>query len=133
MSRIVQDLLDQNNVSFLLNPPYYPQYNGACEAGIRSLKVRAHHIAAKHNRPGERTCDDVEPHISEGTCVRSTIAYIAGVFSVCMLPARITRHGVLNNAIVEQIINAGFIGPGFESIGEKESKLAQRKTTQTVP
>jgi transposase InsO family protein len=60
MSRIVQDLLDQNNVTFLLNPPYYPQYNGACEAGIGSLKVRAHHIAARNNRPGEWTCDDVE-------------------------------------------------------------------------
>jgi transposase InsO family protein len=57
---IVQDLLWQNSVTFLLNPPYYPQYNGACEAGIGSLKVRAHHIAARNNRPGEWTSDDVE-------------------------------------------------------------------------
>ena len=30
------------------------------EAGIGSVKTRAHHIAAAHGRPGEWTCDDVE-------------------------------------------------------------------------
>ena len=59
-SHLVEDLLWRNSVTFLLNPPYSPQYNGACEAGIGSLKVRAHHIAARNNRPGEWTCDDVE-------------------------------------------------------------------------
>ena len=68
MSHIVQDLLEQNNVTFLLNPTYYPQYNGSCEAGIGSLKVRAHHIAAKNNRPGEWTCDDVEAARLQANC-----------------------------------------------------------------
>jgi len=44
----------------LLSPPAQPQYNGAVEAGIGSIKTRTHHIAALHGRPGEWTCDDVE-------------------------------------------------------------------------
>ncbi len=47
-------------VERLLSPPGYPQYNGACEAGIGSIKTRAHHIAARNGRPGQWTCDDVE-------------------------------------------------------------------------
>jgi hypothetical protein len=52
--------LKQWNVCPLLSPPRTPQYNGAVEAGIGSIKTRAHHIAALHGRPGEWTCDDVE-------------------------------------------------------------------------
>ena len=48
------------NVCPMLSPPRTPQYNGAVEAGIGSIKTRAHHIAALHGRPGEWTCDDVE-------------------------------------------------------------------------
>ena len=44
----------------LHSPCYYPLYNGACEAGIGTLKTYAHHEAARHDRPGEWTCDDVE-------------------------------------------------------------------------
>lgn len=39
---------------------YYPKYNGSIEAGIGSLQTRAHHEAARYERPGEWTCDDVE-------------------------------------------------------------------------
>ncbi len=35
-------------------------YNGAIEAGIGSLKVRAHHEAARHGHPGQWSSDDVE-------------------------------------------------------------------------
>jgi hypothetical protein len=44
----------------LLSPPGTPEYNGTCEAGIGSLKTRTHHEAARNDRPGEWTCDDVE-------------------------------------------------------------------------
>ena len=37
-----------------------PRYNGAVEAGVGQLKTRAHLIAARHNRPGRLTCDDLE-------------------------------------------------------------------------
>jgi len=50
----------EHGIIFFLTPVRYPCYNGACEAGIGSLKVRAHHESARHNRAGEWTCDDVE-------------------------------------------------------------------------
>lgn len=53
-------LLAEHGVLSLLSPPSTPRFNGACEAGIGGLKVRAHHEAARHGRPGEWTCDDVE-------------------------------------------------------------------------
>lgn len=53
-------LLDDHGVLPLLSPPSTPRFNGACEAGIGGLKVRAHYEAARHGRPGEWTCDDVE-------------------------------------------------------------------------
>jgi transposase InsO family protein len=56
----VKDLLDNWGVTALTSPPGTPRYNGACEAGIGGLKTRAHHIAARHGRPGAWTCDDVE-------------------------------------------------------------------------
>ena len=56
----MEDFLEQQEVYHLLSPPRIPSYNGACEAGIGSLKTRAHHESARHDRPGEWTCDDVE-------------------------------------------------------------------------
>lgn len=44
----------------LRSPPEWPQYNGACEAGIGSMKTRTHHQAAAAGRPGEWACDDAE-------------------------------------------------------------------------
>ncbi len=55
-----QRLLATWGVLQLLSPPGTPEYNGACEAGIGGLKTRAHHEAARNDRPGEWTCDDVE-------------------------------------------------------------------------
>jgi len=37
-----------------------PRYNGSCEAGVGALKTYTHHEAARHDRPGEWTCDDLE-------------------------------------------------------------------------
>jgi transposase InsO family protein len=52
-------LLHSAGVIPLFSPPYYPQYNGAIEAGIGSLATRTEHHAARHDRPGHWTCDDV--------------------------------------------------------------------------
>jgi hypothetical protein len=60
LAREVTDLLAARAVVALRSPCYYPEYNGACEAGIGTLKTYAHHEAARHDRPGEWTCDDVE-------------------------------------------------------------------------
>lgn len=53
-------LLEKWGVEFLMSPPYYPEYNGSAEAGIGTLKTYAHHEAARNDRLGEWTCDDVE-------------------------------------------------------------------------
>jgi len=53
-------LLKANQVNHLLSPRYHPQYNGAIEAGIGGFKARAHLEAARHGRPLEWNCDDVE-------------------------------------------------------------------------
>jgi transposase InsO family protein len=55
-----QKLLQQENVVPLFSPVRMPRYNGACEAGIGSMKTRTHHEAARHDHPGEWTCDDCE-------------------------------------------------------------------------
>ncbi len=52
--------LESWGIQLLFSPPSYPQYNGAIEAGIGGLKTRLHWISARHGRPGEWTCDDVE-------------------------------------------------------------------------
>ena len=54
------ELLAGRGVVHLLSPPYTPQYNGACEAGIGGLKTRTHEQAALAGRPGHWTADDVE-------------------------------------------------------------------------
>lgn len=56
----VHGVLSTWGVALLLSPPETPRYNGSVEAGIGSLKTRTHHEAAKNDRPGEWTCDDVE-------------------------------------------------------------------------
>ena len=56
----VRSLLDSWGVTFLLSPPYWPRYNGSCEAGNGSLKIRAHHLAAANDRVDDWSCEDVE-------------------------------------------------------------------------
>jgi len=53
-------LLVKWRVRHLRSPPEWPEYNGACEAGIGSMKARTHHRAAQNGHPGEWSCDDVE-------------------------------------------------------------------------
>ena len=52
-------LLREHSVLALYSPPGTPSYNGSVEAGIGSLEVRAFYESARHDRPGEWTCDDV--------------------------------------------------------------------------
>jgi hypothetical protein len=53
-------LLDRWRVWHLRSPPEWPEYNGACEAGIGSMKTRTHHESSRRGHPGEWTCEDVE-------------------------------------------------------------------------
>ncbi len=59
-SAVVQDLLRRYGVLHLLSPPGLPPYNGAIEAGFGGLKTAAHWEAARHDRPGLWTADDLE-------------------------------------------------------------------------
>lgn len=56
----VTALLAAFRILHLRSPFFTPSYNGAIEAGIGSLKIRTHYEAARHDRPGEWTIDDVE-------------------------------------------------------------------------
>jgi hypothetical protein len=56
----MRTLLAVWQVWHLRSPPDLPEYNGACEAGIGSMKTRTHHQAARAGRPGVWTSDDVE-------------------------------------------------------------------------
>ncbi len=55
----VETLLQKHGVFALFSPPGTPAYNGSVEAGIGSLEVRAFYESARHDRPGEWTCDDI--------------------------------------------------------------------------
>jgi transposase-like protein len=59
-SDVVKGLCRANGVAMLFSPPATPSYNGACEAGVGSIKTRTHHEAARHGRARLWTCDDVE-------------------------------------------------------------------------
>jgi hypothetical protein len=60
ISKLAGWLLKKWRVWHLRSPPEYPEFNGACEAGIGSMKTRTFHAAARHGRPSDCTCDDVE-------------------------------------------------------------------------
>jgi hypothetical protein len=59
-AEIFEKYLRDYDVIHLLSPAYYPKYNGAIEAGIGSLKTHIWYEAARQNRVGYWTCDDVE-------------------------------------------------------------------------
>jgi len=52
--------LKRHEVLHLFSPEGTPAYNGSIEAGIGSMKTRTHYEAARHDRPGHWTCDDLE-------------------------------------------------------------------------
>jgi transposase InsO family protein len=55
-----RELLAQAQVVPLYSPPRRPQYNGAIEAGIGSLKARTHYQATRHGHPEIWTTSDLE-------------------------------------------------------------------------
>jgi transposase InsO family protein len=55
-----RSLLSGWGVGHLRSPPELPEYNGACEAGIGSMKTRTVHAASRGARPAEWTGDDAE-------------------------------------------------------------------------
>jgi hypothetical protein len=59
-SEAVAELLASWGVVPLRSPPVTPEYNGSCEAGIGTMKVRTHYEAARQGRAGIWTCEDVE-------------------------------------------------------------------------
>ncbi len=65
VSQEVRDLLERHGVHALYSPEGTPRYNGAVEAGIGSIKVRAFWRAATNDHPGEWTCDDVEAAVRQ--------------------------------------------------------------------
>lgn len=61
----VKALLERHGVKPLYSPEGTPSYNGAVEAGIGSIKVRAFWHAATEDRPGEWTCNDIEAAVAQ--------------------------------------------------------------------
>jgi transposase InsO family protein len=56
----IERLLSVREVISLVSPKYYPQYNGALEAGNGSIKTFTAHLAASQDHPGWWTCDNVD-------------------------------------------------------------------------
>lgn len=59
-SDAIKDFLERFDVELLTSPPEMPRYNGSIEAGVGSLKTRAHEHAARHGRECCWSLDDVE-------------------------------------------------------------------------
>ena len=59
-SELVQELLERHRVVWLPSPVRTPRYNGSCEAGIGSMKVRTLFLAAAASRVGTWSSDDLE-------------------------------------------------------------------------
>lgn len=60
INRDLRIRLNRLGIVCLVSPPYYPRYNGACEAGIGALKTRIHHRAVRDGHPDRWTTDHVE-------------------------------------------------------------------------
>jgi transposase InsO family protein len=60
IARRTRELLERERVALLYSPVRMPQYNGSCEAGGGSIKMRARRLAASAGRAGAWTCDDLE-------------------------------------------------------------------------
>lgn len=60
IARRTRELLEREGVAVLYSPVRTPQYNGSCEAGGGSIKMRARRLAGSSGRPSAWTCDDLE-------------------------------------------------------------------------
>lgn len=52
--------LQAHGITPLLSPPYLPSYNGACESGHGSIKLRAEALARRDGTPGRWSSDHIE-------------------------------------------------------------------------
>lgn len=59
IAELLRNFLTQSGLEILYSPAHTPQYNGAIEAGIGSLKTRTERHAATQGRPTDWTADDV--------------------------------------------------------------------------
>ena len=59
-SKEMKKFLRRWGITPLLSPKGVPAYNGSCEAGIGSMKNRTHIEAARHDRAGRWSADDLE-------------------------------------------------------------------------
>lgn len=57
---VIPQVLARWGITPLHSPPYTPRYNGACEAGVGSIKRGAELFAREAGRPGEWTLDGLE-------------------------------------------------------------------------
>jgi transposase InsO family protein len=55
----VPALLAAHEVTPLVSPPYRPQYNGSCEAGVKAMKVRSEDLALIHDRSRHWSSEDL--------------------------------------------------------------------------
>jgi len=60
MQGSVPGLLARHAVTPLVSPPYRPQYNGSCEAGVRAMKVRTEDLAFLEDRSRHWTAQDLD-------------------------------------------------------------------------
>src|SRR5436190_2457063 len=59
ISHAFREWLEGWQITPLFSPVRMPRYNGACEAGIGAAKRRTEYCAARHNRLGDWTSDDL--------------------------------------------------------------------------
>jgi len=55
----VPALLAEHDVTPLISPPYRPQYNGSCEAGVRAMKSRTEDLAHLADRSRRWKSEDL--------------------------------------------------------------------------
>lgn len=60
IAHIVADQMQKYKITHLFSPVYFPQYNGACEAGGGAVMTRAMEVAAACGHPGVLTIDALE-------------------------------------------------------------------------
>jgi transposase InsO family protein len=59
-AEVMSEFLRGHGVWPLFSPPRTPAYNGACEAGIGSMKKRTAYQAVRHGRPEEWISNDLD-------------------------------------------------------------------------
>ena len=76
-SELVQNLLVDHGVVWLPSPVRTPRYNGSCEAGIGSMKVRTLFLAARESRVGTWSSDHLEAARRQANALSRPHGYLA--------------------------------------------------------